>query len=52
MKCLEQYNILFVLSYEKILWIIRIDDNETVQMAKKTFYTNQTEVKLFISFSF
>ncbi len=45
MKCLEQYNVFFALTDEKILWIIKIDNNETIQMAKKTFYTNQTEVK-------
>lgn len=44
MKCLEQYNVFFALSDEKILWIIKIDNNETIQLAKKTFYTNQTEV--------
>jgi hypothetical protein len=52
MKCLEQYNILFVLSYEKLLWIIRIDENETIEMAKKPFYTDQTEVKIFLHFCF
>ena len=45
MKCLEQHNIFFTLSDEKILWFIQIDNNETVQIATKTFYTNQTEVK-------
>jgi len=37
----------FALTDEKILWIIKIDNNETIKMAKKTFYTNQTEVKKF-----
>lgn len=45
MKCLEQHNIFFTLSDEKILWFIQIDNNETVQIATKTFYTNQTDVK-------
>jgi hypothetical protein len=45
MKCLEQHNVFFGLSDEKVLWIINIDNNETIQTAKKTFYTNQTEVK-------
>jgi hypothetical protein len=44
MKCLEQHNVFFALSDEKVLWIIKIDNNETIQLAKKTFYTNQTEV--------
>ncbi|CAF0762035.1 unnamed protein product [Rotaria sordida] len=44
MKCLEKYNIFFGLSDEKILWIIKINNNETIQMAKKTFYTDQTEM--------
>lgn len=44
MKCLEQDNVFFALTDEKILWIIQIDNNQTIQMAKKTFYTNQTEV--------
>jgi len=45
MKCFEQSNVFFGLSDEKILWIIKIDNNGTIQMAKKPFYTNQTEVK-------
>ena len=44
MKCLEEYNIFFALSDEKILWIMQIDHQGTVQIAKKPFYTNQTEV--------
>ncbi len=52
MKCLEQHNVFFALSDEKILWIIKIDNNETIQMAKKTFYTNQTEVKKKFTFFF
>ena len=46
MKCLEQYNIFFALTEEKILNIIQIDDQQAVQIVKKPFYTNQTEVKL------
>jgi hypothetical protein len=52
MKCLEQHNVFFALSDEKILWFIQIDNNETIQMAKKTFYTNQTEVKKKTYFGF
>lgn len=44
MKCLEQYNVFFALSDEKILWIIKIDQHEMIQIAQKPFYTNQTEV--------
>ncbi|UJR33394.1 hypothetical protein I4U23_020841 [Adineta vaga] len=44
MKCLSHSNIFFALSDEKILWIIAIDQNETTHIAKKTFYTNQTEM--------
>ncbi|CAF4862084.1 unnamed protein product [Rotaria sp. Silwood1] len=44
MKCLEKYNVFFGLSAEKNLWIIKINNNETIQVAKKTFYTNQTEM--------
>jgi hypothetical protein len=50
MKCLEQSNVFFGLSDEKILWIIKIDNNGTIQMAKKPFYTNQTEVKKTLTF--
>lgn len=46
MKCLEESNIFFALMDEKILNIIQIDDQEMVQIAKKPFYTNQTEVRL------
>jgi hypothetical protein len=45
MKCLEQLNIFFALSDEKILWIVKIDQQEMVHIAKKSFYTNQTEVR-------
>jgi hypothetical protein len=45
MKCLEQSNVFFALSDEKILWIVKIDQQQTAQIAKKSFYTNQTEVR-------
>ncbi|CAF1259592.1 unnamed protein product [Adineta ricciae] len=44
MKCLTYPNIFFALSDEKILWIVSLDQNDTVQIAKKIFYTNQTEL--------
>ena len=47
MKCLEEQNIFFALSDEKILWILQIDHQGTAQITKKPFYTNQTEVRQF-----
>ncbi|CAF1488813.1 unnamed protein product [Rotaria magnacalcarata] len=44
MKCLKKYNIFFGLSDEKILWIIKINNDETIQLTKKTLYTDQTEM--------
>ena len=49
MKCLQEYNVFFALMQEKILNIIQIDDQDMVHIAKKPFYTNQTEVRPFIS---
>lgn len=46
MKCHEKFNLFFGLSSEKTLWIIKINYDETIQIAKKVFYTNQTEVKI------
>ncbi|CAF3504123.1 unnamed protein product [Rotaria socialis] len=44
MKCLKKYNIFFGLSDEKILWIIKINNDETIQLTKKTLYTDQTKI--------
>lgn len=45
MKCPEEDNVFFALTDQKILHIIQLDDQQAVQIAKKTFYTNQTEVR-------
>ena len=48
MKCLQNDDIFFGLSDEKILWIIKVNSNEIIEIAKKKFYTDQTEVKKII----